>query len=119
MRKHIDRYDLYQRIKNRTETLVKKLMINKVLERSWIYLIIDFITKLLLVARNNVILVVCDRLSIIAYFVAVLELKTINLVYFVFISHFYFIFYLFFIIDLELRVSIILQTITHVTVTVI
>ena len=74
---------------------------------------------MLLIARNNVILVVCDRLSIIAYFVAVLELKTINLVYFVFISHFYFIFYLFFIIDLELRVSIILQTITHVTVTVI
>ena len=74
---------------------------------------------MLLVARNNVILVVCDRLSIIAHFVAVLELKTINLVYFVFISHFYFIFYLFFIIDLELRVSIILQTITHVTVTVI
>jgi len=74
---------------------------------------------LLLVARNNVILVVCDRLSIITHFVAVLELKTINLVYFIFLSHFYFIFYLFFIIDLELRVSMIPQTITHVTVTVI
>ena len=34
MRKHINRYDLYQRIKNRIKTLVKKLMINKVLERS-------------------------------------------------------------------------------------
>ena len=74
---------------------------------------------MLLVARNNVILVVCDRLSIITHFVAVLELKTINLVYFIFLSHFYFIFYLFFIIDLELRVSMIPQTITHVTVTVI
>jgi len=34
IRKHIDRYDLYQRIKNRTEALVKNLIINKVLERS-------------------------------------------------------------------------------------
>ena len=76
---------------------------------------INFITKLLLVAENNVILVFCDRLSIIAHFVAiteVLELKIMNLVYFIFLSHFYFIFYLFFIIDLELRVSIMPQTIS-------
>jgi len=34
------------------------------------YLIVDFITKLLLVVEKNVILVVCDRLSKISYFVA-------------------------------------------------
>ncbi len=34
---------------------------------------VDFITKLLLVARNNVILVVCNRLFKITYFVAITE----------------------------------------------
>jgi len=32
---------------------------------------VDFITKLLLVAEKDVILVVCDRLSKITYFVAI------------------------------------------------
>jgi len=82
---------------------------------------IDFIKKLLLVAGNDVILVVCDRLSTIAHFVViteVLELKTINLVYFIFLSYFYFLFHLFFIINLELRVSMMSQTIIHITVIV-
>jgi len=34
---------------------------------------VDFITKLLLVAEKNVILVVCDRLSKITHFVATME----------------------------------------------
>ena len=34
---------------------------------------VDFITKLLLVARKDVILVVCDRLSKMTYFVATIE----------------------------------------------
>jgi len=38
-----------------------------------IYLIVDFITKLLLVAGKNAILVVCDRLSIMTHFVAMTE----------------------------------------------
>ena len=33
----------------------------------------DFITKLLLVAEKNMILVVCDRLSKMRYFVAIME----------------------------------------------
>jgi len=36
-------------------------------------LTIDFITKLLLVARKNIILVVCNRLSKIAHFIAIIE----------------------------------------------
>jgi len=35
--------------------------------------LVDFITKLLLVARINVILVVYDRLSKIVYFIAIIE----------------------------------------------
>ncbi len=52
-----------QRMKNRTEVPVGKLMMNKVPKKAWIYLIVDFIMKLLLVAGKNVILVVCNRLS--------------------------------------------------------
>jgi len=37
------------------------------------YLIVDFITKLLLVAEKDVILVVCKRLSKITHFVAITE----------------------------------------------
>ena len=34
---------------------------------------VDFITKLLLIVRMNVILVVCDKLSKMTYFVAITE----------------------------------------------
>jgi len=34
---------------------------------------VDFITKLLVVAEKNTILVVCDRLSKIMYFIATME----------------------------------------------
>ncbi len=37
---------------NRTEIPVGKLKLSKVLEKLWIYLIVDFITKLLLVAEK-------------------------------------------------------------------
>jgi len=60
-------------MKNRTEALAGKLMVNEVLEKIWMHLIVDFITKLLLVAGKDVILVVCDRLSKIKYFVASIE----------------------------------------------
>ena len=67
--KYVDRYNLYQRMKNKTEVLAEKLIINKVLEKLQTYLIVKFITKLLLVVKKNTILVICDRLSKIAHFV--------------------------------------------------
>ena len=73
MRKYIDRCNIYQKMKNCTEALVGKLIVNEVPERLWMYLTVDFITKLLLVVEKNVILVVCDRLSKISYFVATVE----------------------------------------------
>ena len=57
-------------MKNRTEAPVGKLIMNEVLEKSSIYLMVDFITKLLLVAGKDAILVMCDRLSKITHFVA-------------------------------------------------
>jgi len=60
-------------MKNRTEIPVGKLKLSKIPEKPYIHLMVDFITKLLLVARKNVILVVCNRLFKITYFVATTE----------------------------------------------
>jgi len=63
-------YDMCQRMKNRMEVLVRKLKLSKVLEKLWMHLTVDFITKLLVIAWKDVILVVCDRLSKMMHFVA-------------------------------------------------
>jgi len=60
-------------MKNRTEVPAGKLMVNKVPEKMWMHLMVDFITKLPLVAGKDAILVVCDRLSKITHFVATTE----------------------------------------------
>ena len=62
-----------QQIKNRTEVLVRKLKLSEVLEKPWTYLTVDFITKLLLIARKDTILVICNRLSKIMYFMVTTE----------------------------------------------
>ena len=71
--KYVNRYNLYQRMKNQTVILVGNFMENKILEKLLMYLIAKFMTKLPLVARKNVILVVHNRLSKITYFVAMTE----------------------------------------------
>ena len=68
--------NMYQRMKNRTEVLAEKLITNDVPEKMWTHLMVDFIMKLPLVAGNDAILVVCDRLSKIAHFVATTEETT-------------------------------------------
>jgi len=64
---------LCQRIKNHTELLAGKLMANEISEKLWIHLIVNFITKLLLVTEKDTILVVYDRLSKMANFIAITE----------------------------------------------
>jgi len=71
--RYMEGCDLCQRIKNRAEELVGKLKLSKVLEKSWTYLIVDFITKLPVVAGKDTILVVCERLSKMIHFVAMTE----------------------------------------------
>jgi len=56
-------------MKNRIEAIMEKLKLSKVPEKPWTYLIVDFITKLLLIAGKDVILVVCNRLSKMTHFV--------------------------------------------------
>ena len=65
--------DLCQRIKNKTEEVAEKLKLNEVPGKPWTYLMVDFITKLPVVAGKDVILVVCDRLSKMTHFVATME----------------------------------------------
>ena len=60
-------------MKNRIETPVRKLKLSKNLKKQWTYLTVDFIIKLLLVAEKNMILVVCNRLSKMTHFVAIIE----------------------------------------------
>ena len=62
-----------QKMKNRTEEVAGKLKLSEVPEKLWIHLMVDFITKLLLVARKDAILVVCNRLSKMTHFVATTE----------------------------------------------
>ena len=65
--------DICQRMKSHTEISVGKLMLNKVLEKLQIYLTVNFITKLPLVAEKDMILVVYNKLSKIIYFVVIIE----------------------------------------------
>ena len=71
--KYMEGCDACQRIKNKTEAPVGNLMTNEILEKMWMYLTVDFITKLPLVAGKNAILVVYDKLSKMAYFVEKIE----------------------------------------------
>ena len=71
--KYVEGCDLCQKIKNKAEEPVGKLKLSEVLENPWTHLTVDFITKLPVVAGKDVILVVCDRLSKMTYFVATTE----------------------------------------------
>ena len=60
-------------MKNRTEMPVGKLRPNKIPERPWQHILVDFITKLLVSKGHDSILVVCDRFLKMSHFVATTE----------------------------------------------
>ena len=70
MRKYIKDCGMCQKIKNKTEALVEKSKLSKIPEKPWTHLTVNFITKSPIIAGKDAILVVYDRLSKIAYFVA-------------------------------------------------
>jgi len=78
VRKYIKGCDMCQRMKNRIEVLAGKLKLSEVPEKSWTHLTVDFITKLLIVARKDVILVICNRLSKMTHFVATTERMSVK-----------------------------------------
>ena len=71
--RYVEGCNLYQQMKNRMEELAGKLKLREVPEKPWIHLIVHFITKLPVVAGKDTILVVCNRLSKMTYFVAATE----------------------------------------------
>jgi len=71
--RYVEGCNLYQRIKNRTEKVAGKLKLSGVPKKPWTHLIVDFIMKLPVVAKKDAILVVCDRLSKMIHFVAIIE----------------------------------------------
>ena len=52
---------------------VEKSRPNEVLERLWQHILVNFITKLLVLKSHDLILVVCDRFSKMSHFVAMTE----------------------------------------------
>ena len=70
---YVEECDLCQQMKNRTEEVAEKLKLGEVPEKPWMHILVDFITKLLVVAGKNAILVVCDRLSKMMHFVVTME----------------------------------------------
>ena len=73
MGKYVKDFDMCQRMKNKTEGLARKLKLSEVPEKPQTHLIVDFITKLPLMAEKDAILVVCNRLFKMTYFVATTE----------------------------------------------
>jgi len=57
-------------MKNRAKMLAGKLRPNKIPERPWQHILVDFITKLPVSKGHDSILVVCDRFLKMSYFVA-------------------------------------------------
>ena len=62
-----------QKIKNRMEELAGKLKLSEMPKKPWSHIMVDFITKLPVVAGKDAILVVCNRLSKMTHFVATTE----------------------------------------------
>ena len=76
--RYVEGCDLCQQMKNRTEEVAEKLKLEEVLEKPWMHISVDFITKLPVVAGKNTILIVCDRLSKMTHFVATTEGTTVE-----------------------------------------
>ena len=71
--KYMERCDLCQKMKNKTEKPAEKLKLSKAPKKPWSYLTVDFIMKLLVVAEKDAVLVVCDWLSKMTHFVTTTE----------------------------------------------
>jgi len=67
---YVDGYDACQRYKNWSKAPAGKLMPNTIPEKPWSHITADFITKLPLAQGYDAILVVYDRFSKMAYFIA-------------------------------------------------
>ena len=70
---YVNRYNIYQKMKNCIKALVGKLIANKMPEKLWMYSTVDFIIKLLLVVEKDIILLIYNKLSKMVYFIVIIE----------------------------------------------
>jgi len=73
VKQYVEGCDSCQRNKNCTEQQAGKLIPNSILEKPWMHISADFITKLLLAQGYDTILVVVDRLTKIVHFIPTTE----------------------------------------------
>ena len=73
VKKYVKRCDQCQRMKNKAEMPAGKLRPNKVSEKPWQHISVDFITNLLVSKGYNLIFVVCDRFLKMSHFVMIIE----------------------------------------------
>jgi len=73
VKQYIEGCDAYQHNKNHTEQPAGKLMPNSILEKPWMHISADFITKLPLAQGYNSILVVVDWLTKMVHFIPITE----------------------------------------------
>jgi len=71
--RYVEGCDACQRYKNRSKAPAGKLMPNTIPEKPWSHISADFITKLPLAQGYDTILVICDRFSKMAHFIATTE----------------------------------------------
>jgi len=71
--KYVNGCDACQRYKNQSKAPAGKLMPNAIPEKPWSHISADFITKLPLAQGYNIILIVCNRFSKMAHFIATTE----------------------------------------------
>jgi len=71
--RYVEGCNACQRYKNQSEAPAGKLMPNMIPEKPWSHISADFITKLPLAQGYDAILVICDRFSKIAHFIATME----------------------------------------------
>jgi len=76
--KYVEGCNACQRYKNRSEVPAGKLMPNAIPEKPWSHISADFITKLPLAQEYDAILVVCDRFSKMAHFIATTEKTSVE-----------------------------------------
>ena len=76
--RYVDGCDACQRYKNRSKVPAGKLMPNAIPEKPWSHISADFITKLPLAQGYDTILVVYDRFSKMAHFIATTEKTSVE-----------------------------------------
>jgi len=60
------------------EAPVEKLMLNTISKKLWKHISANFITKLLLAQGYDIILVVCDQITKMAYFITTIEKMSVE-----------------------------------------